>query len=266
MAGSVGRFGGPLFSPPRAQPAGQGPLRTGVLSTGLPTVKPGFNVGIPVLPGFVSPTQPGQPGQPQVAPIDSQIPQILQQLDVTPADVAPVPPPANRQLSVDAFVMSRLLESICAHLDQLSDDIYNSAAITNGIGFALQASQASGQHTFASTDMSADPPQALANPWKAYANNSQSPAVVVVRCEPSFTSEPPGAVTVENVILLASLDNTKVNDPSKAEIVWNSPGNPVSIVVPPNQTLYVNVMASQSVKAVYTVIPLRGRAILFTSD
>jgi hypothetical protein len=216
----------------QGNPLGQGPLRTGVFADVLPALR----------------------GPPADASVEYGA------FGVPPVD--PYAAPANSNLGDVINILGRIISEMCKQVAGLRDDLYNHAAITQGQAFALISAQLAGSHLFAQTDMTADPPQASAAPWQAYYNQSQGPVLIALRCEPVFISQPPNAVSIEDVILLCALDQTVVSDAAKAPVLFKSSGGMCQVIVPVNAKLFINCMASQPVTVTWRVIPLKGQQLL----
>lgn len=151
-----------------------------------------------------------------------------------------------------------LTQQILLDLCRLRDDLFNQAMLTQPETFAGIA-QHVGSKQFAVADM---PPQSTAVNVEAYQNKGKFPVVVYVRVDPVMVSEPPAVLTIEQAVLLVNM-GTPATNLGQAALSPVGAGISVPLLVRPNETLNLSVMASQAVRVSWRVLPLRGRDTVF---
>ena len=142
---------------------------------------------------------------------------------------------------------------LCKELQALRDDVYNAAVIRDGGAFASESViEGSVLVTSAATPVA----------HTLYENKSKVPVVVFVRVQPNILTSPPGALTVDQTLLLIDTDKLKVISTSRAGTIHAGYADGVSIVLNPRSTLYAALLASADVYLCWRVVPLRGRSVL----
>lgn len=145
----------------------------------------------------------------------------------------------------------------CAIKEQ-RDDLFNQAMLTRPETFSAMAPLL-GTRTVTIAQM---PPQAGAVSYEAYRNTGNLPVVAYVRAKPNLSTTPPNPITVENVLLLVSV-NESAADLAKATVCDASQGKIVAVLVRPNEVLNISAVASSDTEVSWRVLPLRGRTAIF---